>query len=151
MYPRRKPLFPGFLGARSGQRTAFGSHGTFLGGASCEVLQRPGLSAEVWDKKRRSDEISRTFGRKPWQSEEPRFIRFITARPSADRKKKIALIGKGITFVRAACRQTVKVHGNHEARHGRRRRGDRRDELFAQLGLDIEVTGYVRRRTTCRA
>ena len=64
--------------------------------------------------------------------EEPRFIK-IHYQPARKARKKIALIGKGITFDSGGLSlKPAQIDGDHEARHGRRRRRDRHHELSAQ-------------------
>ena len=68
--------------------------------------------------------------------QEPRFIH-LTYKPAKKPKKKIAFIGKGVTFDSGGYSlKPSQCDGGHEGRHVRRRRGDLRDgrDRDARLG-----------------
>src|SRR5206468_10333185 len=69
-----------------------------LGERAERQCRRRGLSVEVWGKKKiESMKLGGLLAVNRGSHEEPRFIK-IHCKPSAKAKKKVALIGKGITF-----------------------------------------------------
>ena len=111
-----------------------------------------GLSVEVWDKRKiEAMKLAGLLAVNRGSHEEPRFIK-IHYKPAgkaekesrADRQRHYFRFGRVVA-------QTGQVDGNHEARHGRRRRRNRRDELFAQAWISTSRSpATCRRRTICR-
>ncbi|HTM09914.1 MAG TPA: leucyl aminopeptidase [Verrucomicrobiae bacterium] len=70
----------------------------FIGEAAQRLCRGRGLSAEVWNKKKiQSMNLNGLLAVNRGSVEEPRFI-VIRYRPQGKAKKRVALIGKGITF-----------------------------------------------------
>src|SRR5262249_32288793 len=70
----------------------------FLGEAAKRLCRGRGLSVEVWSKKKiQAMNLNGLLAVNRGSTEEPRFI-VIRYRPPTNAEKKIALVGKGITF-----------------------------------------------------
>ena len=70
----------------------------FLGEQAERVCRGPGLSVEVWGKKKiESMKLAGLLAVNRGSQEEPRFI-LMRYKPAGKPRKKIALVGKGITF-----------------------------------------------------
>src|SRR2546429_3373797 len=116
----------------------------FLGTQAQRHCRGRGLSVEVWGKKKiESMKLAGLLAVNRGSHEEPRFIK-IHYKPSAKPKKKVALIGKGITFDSgglslkpAKSMETMKLDmAGGAAVIGAMSR-------LPYLNFDIEVTGYV--------
>ena len=116
----------------------------FLGEQAQRHCRGRGLSVEVWDKKKiAAMKLAGLLAVNRGSHEEPRFIK-IHYKPAGKAKKKVALIGKGITFDSgglslkpAKSMETMKLDmSGGAAVIGAMSR-------LPQLGLNIEVTGYV--------
>ena len=116
----------------------------FLGAQAERHCRGRGLSVEVWGKKKiESMKLAGLLAVNRGSHEEPRFIR-IHYKPSARPKKKVALIGKGITFDSgglslkpAKSMETMKLDMAGGAAVIATM------SCLPKLGLDVEVTGYV--------
>lgn len=117
---------------------------TFLGAQAQRHCRGRGLSVEVWGKKKiESMHLAGLLAVNRGSLEEPRFI-VIHYRPARKAKKKIALIGKGITFDSgglslkpAKSMETMKLDmSGGAAVIGAMSR-------LPHLGFDVEVTGYI--------
>ena len=117
---------------------------SFLGAQAQRHCRGRGLSVEVWGKKKiESMKLAGLLAVNRGSLEEPRFI-VIHYKPSGKAKKKVTLIGKGITFDSgglslkpAKSMETMKLDmSGGAAVIGAMSR-------LPHLGLDIEVTGYV--------
>jgi leucyl aminopeptidase len=116
----------------------------FLGEQAQKHCRGRGLSVEVWGKKKiEAMKLAGLLAVNRGSLEEPRFIA-IHYKPSAKPKKKVALIGKGITFDSgglslkpAKSMETMKLDmaGGAAVIAAMSR--------LPQLGLNVEVTGYV--------
>jgi len=116
----------------------------FLGEQAVKYCSDRGLSAEVWDKKKiAAMKLAGLLAVNRGSQEEPRFIK-IHYRPSGRPKKKIALIGKGITFDSGGL--SLKPSKSMETMKLDMAGGAAviaAMSCLPKLGLDIEVTGYV--------
>src|ERR1051325_6877457 len=116
----------------------------FLGEQAEEHCRGRGLSTEVWNKKKiEAMKLAGLLAVNRGSHEEPRFIK-IRYQPARRSKKKIALIGKGITFDSGGLSlkppksmETMKL----DMAGGAAVIGTM--SCLPQLNLDIEVTGYV--------
>lgn len=117
---------------------------TFLGAQAQRHCRGRGLSVEVWGKKKiESMRLAGLMAVNRGSLEEPRFI-VIHYKPSGRAKKKVALVGKGITFDSgglslkpAKSMETMKLDmSGGAAVIGAMSR-------LPYLGLNVEVTGYV--------
>jgi leucyl aminopeptidase len=116
----------------------------FLGDQAMRSCRGRGLSVEVWNKKK--IEVMRLAGLlavNRGSHEEPRFIR-IHYKPERKPKKKVALIGKGITFDSGGLSlkpskslETMKL----DMAGGAAVIGAM--SCLPQLDLDLEITGYI--------
>lgn len=116
----------------------------FLGAQARRHCRRRGLSVQVWNKKKiAAMKLNGLLAVNRGSQEEPRFI-VIHYRPPRKSKKKVALIGKGITFDSGGLSlkpsksmETMKLDmSGGAAVIGAMSR-------LPHLGLDIEVTGYI--------
>jgi leucyl aminopeptidase len=116
----------------------------FLGEQAQLHCRGRGLSVEVWGKKKiESMKLAGLLAVNRGSHEEPRFIK-IHYKPSAKAKKKVALIGKGITFDSgglslkpAKSMETMKLDMAGGAAVIATM------SSLPKLDLDVEVTGYV--------
>ena len=116
----------------------------FLGEQAGRHCRGRGLSVDVWGKKTiESMRLAGLLAVNRGSHEEPRFIK-IHYKPSAKPKKKVALIGKGITFDSgglslkpAKSMETMKLDMAGGAAVIAAM------SCLPKLGLDVEVTGYV--------
>ncbi len=116
----------------------------FLGEQAQRHCRGRGLSVEVWGKKKiAAMDLAGLLAVNQGSQEEPRFI-IVRYKPSGKAKKKVALIGKGITFdsgglslKSAKSMETMKLDmSGGAAVIGAMSR-------LPHLDLNIEVTGYV--------
>jgi len=116
----------------------------FLGEQARRHCRGRGLSVEVWGKQKiAAMKLNGLLAVNRGSQEEPRFI-VIRYRPAGKPKKRVALIGKGITFDSGGLSlkpsksmETMKLDmSGGAAVIGAMSR-------LPQLGLDIEVTGYI--------
>lgn len=116
----------------------------YLGEQAQRHCRGRGLSVEVWGKKKiEAMKLAGLLAVNRGSQEEPRFI-IIRYRPAGRPRKKVALIGKGITFDSgglslkpAKSMETMKLDmAGGAAVIGAMSR-------LPRLGLDIEVTGYI--------
>ena len=116
----------------------------FLGEQAGRACRGRGLSVEVWGKKKiASMKLAGLLAVNRGSQEEPRFIR-IHYKPSGRPKKKVALIGKGITFDSGGL--SLKPSKSMETMKLDMAGGAAviaTMSCLPKLGLDIEVTGYV--------
>ena len=117
----------------------------FLGEQAAEAIAAAaGLSAEVWDKRKiESMKLAGLLAVNRGSHEEPRFIK-IHYKPAGKPKKKIALIGKGITFDSGGL--SLKPSKSMETMKLDMAGGAAviaAMSCLPKLGLDIDVTGYV--------
>jgi leucyl aminopeptidase len=116
----------------------------FLGEQAESHCRGRGLSAEVWDKKKiAAMNLAGLLAVNRGSQEEPRFIK-IHYKPAGRAKKKIALIGKGITFDSGGL--SLKPSKSMETMKLDMAGGAAviaTMSCLPKLGLDIEVTGYV--------
>ncbi|MGH7810715.1 MAG: leucyl aminopeptidase [Candidatus Binatia bacterium] len=116
----------------------------YLGAQAERHCQGRGLKVEVWDKKKiESMQLAGLLAVNRGSLEEPRFIK-IHYRPPGKPKKKVALIGKGITFDSGGL--SLKPSKSMETMKLDMAGGAAVIATMAclpKLGLDIEVTGYV--------
>jgi leucyl aminopeptidase len=116
----------------------------FLGEQAEKHCRGRGLSAEVWDKKKiEAMKLAGLLAVNRGSQEEPRFIK-IHYKPAGRAKKKIALIGKGITFDSGGL--SLKSSKSMETMKLDMAGGAAVIATMGclpKLGLDIEVTGYV--------
>jgi len=117
---------------------------TFLGAQAQRHCRGRGLAVEVWGKKKiESMRLAGLLAVNRGSLEEPRFI-VIHYKPARKAKKKVALIGKGITFDSgglslkpAKSMETMKLDmSGGAAVIGAMSR-------LPYLSLDVEVTGYI--------
>ena len=117
---------------------------SFLGMQAQRHCRGRGLSVEVWGKKKiESMKLAGLLAVNRGSLEEPRFI-IIHYKPSGKAKRKVALIGKGITFDSgglslkpAKSMETMKLDmSGGAAVIGAMSR-------LPHLGLNVEVTGYI--------
>jgi leucyl aminopeptidase len=116
----------------------------FLGDQAARACHGRGLSVEVWSKKKiASMKLAGLLAVNRGSQEEPRFIR-IHYKPMGRPKKKVALIGKGITFDSGGL--SLKPSKSMETMKLDMAGGAAviaTMSCLPKLGLDIEVTGYV--------
>jgi leucyl aminopeptidase len=116
----------------------------FLGDQAARACHGRGLSVEVWGKKKiASMKLAGLLAVNRGSQEEPRFIR-IHYKPMGRPKKKVALIGKGITFDSGGL--SLKPSKSMETMKLDMAGGAAviaTMSCLPKLGLDIEVTGYV--------
>jgi leucyl aminopeptidase len=116
----------------------------FLGDQAELHCRGRGLKVEVWNKKKiESMQLAGLMAVNRGSLEEPRFIK-IHYRPPGKAKKKVALIGKGITFDSGGL--SLKPSKSMETMKLDMAGGAAVIATMVclpKLGLDIEVTGYV--------
>ena len=116
----------------------------FLGAKTKDYCQGRGLSVEVWNKKKiASMNLAGLLAVNRGSLEEPRFIK-IHYQPRRKAKKKIVLIGKGITFDSGDL--SLKPSKSMETMKLDMAGGAAviaTMSCLPKLDLDIEVTGYV--------
>ena len=116
----------------------------FLGARAREHCRGRGLSVEVWNKKRiEAMKLAGLLAVNRGSLEEPRFIK-IHYRPAGKPKKRVALIGKGITFDSGGL--SLKPSKSMETMKLDMAGGAAviaTMTCLPKLGLDVEVTGYV--------
>jgi len=116
----------------------------FLGARAQEYCRGRGLTVEVWNKKKiEAMKLAGLLAVNRGSLEEPRFIR-IHYTPGGKPKKRVALIGKGITFDSGGL--SLKPSKSMETMKLDMAGGAAVIATMAclpKLGLGIEVTGYV--------
>ena len=116
----------------------------FLGDQAEEHCRGRGLSAEVWNKKKiEAMKLAGLLAVNRGSHEEPRFIK-VHYKPSRRPKKRITLIGKGITFDSGGL--SLKPSKSMETMKLDMAGGAAviaTMSCLPKLDLDIEVTGYV--------
>ena len=116
----------------------------FLGEQAARSCRGRGLSVEVWSKKKiAAMKLAGLLAVNRGSQEEPRFIR-IHYRPAGKPKKKVALIGKGITFDSGGL--SLKPSKSMETMKLDMAGGAAviaTMSCLPKLGLNLEVTGYV--------
>jgi leucyl aminopeptidase len=116
----------------------------FLGEQAARVCRGRGMSVEVWGKKKiESMKLAGLLAVNRGSQEEPRFIR-IHYKPAGKSKKKVALIGKGITFDSGGL--SLKPSKSMETMKLDMAGGAAviaAMSCLPKLGMEIEVTGYV--------
>jgi len=116
----------------------------FLGARAQEHCRGRGLTVEVWNKKKiEAMKLAGLLAVNRGSLEEPRFIR-IHYTPVGKPKKRVALIGKGITFDSGGL--SLKPSKSMETMKLDMAGGAAVIATMAclpKLGLDLEVTGYV--------
>ena len=116
----------------------------FLGEQAAHACRGRGLSVEVWGKKKiAAMKLAGLLAVNRGSQEEPRFIK-IHYKPAGKPKKKVALIGKGITFDSGGL--SLKPSKSMETMKLDMAGGAAviaAMSCLPKLGLDIEVTGYV--------
>jgi leucyl aminopeptidase len=116
----------------------------FLGARAQEHCRGRGLTVEVWNKKKiEAMKLAGLLAVNRGSLEEPRFIK-IHYQPAGKPKKRIALIGKGITFDSGGL--SLKPSKSMETMKLDMAGGAAVIATMAclpKLGLDVEVTGYV--------
>jgi leucyl aminopeptidase len=116
----------------------------FLGARAQEHCRGRGLTVEVWNKKKiTAMQLAGLLAVNRGSQEEPRFIR-IRYRPVGKVRKRIALIGKGITFDSGGL--SLKPSKSMETMKLDMAGGAAVIATMAclpKLGLDVEVSGYV--------
>jgi len=116
----------------------------FLGARAQEHCRGRGLTVEVWNKKKiEAMKLAGLLAVNRGSLQEPRFIR-IHYTPAGKAKKRVALIGKGITFDSGGL--SLKPSKSMETMKLDMAGGAAVIATMAclpKLGLDIEVTGYV--------
>ena len=116
----------------------------FLGDQAARACRGRGLSVEIWGKKKiAAMKLAGLLAVNRGSHEEPKFIR-IHYRPIGRAKKKVALIGKGITFDSGGL--SLKPSKSMETMKLDMAGGAAviaTMSCLPKLGLDIEVTGYV--------
>jgi leucyl aminopeptidase len=116
----------------------------FLGDEAARLCRGRGLNVEVWGKNKiTSMKLAGLLAVNRGSQEEPRFIK-IHYRPSGKAKKKVALIGKGITFDSGGL--SLKPSKSMETMKLDMAGGAAviaAMSCLPKLGLDVEVTGYV--------
>lgn len=116
----------------------------FLGEQAQRHCRGRGLSVEVWGKKKiEAMKLAGLLAVNRGSHEEPRFIK-IHYKPAAKAKKKITLIGKGITFDSGGL--SLKPSKSMETMKLDMAGGAAviaTMSCLPKLGFDIEVTGYV--------
>jgi leucyl aminopeptidase len=116
----------------------------FLGEQAKKYCRGRGLSAEVWDKRKiESMKLAGLLAVNRGSYEEPRFIK-IHYKPAGKPKKKVVLIGKGITFDSGGL--SLKPSKSMETMKLDMAGGAAviaAMSCLPKLGFDIDVTGYV--------
>ena len=116
----------------------------FLGEQAQRHCRGRGLTVEVWGKKKiAAMKLAGLLAVNRGSQEEPRFIK-MHYRPSGEPRKKVALIGKGITFDSGGL--SLKPAKSMETMKLDMSGGAAIIAVMSRLpllGLDIEVTGYV--------
>ncbi|MGZ8487912.1 MAG: leucyl aminopeptidase family protein, partial [Candidatus Binatia bacterium] len=116
----------------------------FLGAQAQRACQGRGLSVEVWNKKKiEAMKLAGLLAVNRGSLEEPRFIR-IHYRPAGKARKRVALIGKGITFDSGGL--SLKPSKSMETMKLDMAGGAAviaTMSCLPKLGVNIEVTGYV--------
>jgi len=116
----------------------------FLGAQAQRVCQGRGLTVQVWNKKKiEAMQLAGLLAVNRGSLEEPRFIR-IHYRPNGKARKRVALIGKGITFDSGGL--SLKPSKSMETMKLDMAGGAAviaTMSCLPKLGLDLEVTGYV--------
>jgi leucyl aminopeptidase len=116
----------------------------FLGAQAQRICQGRGLTVEVWNKKKiEAMKLAGLLAVNRGSLEEPRFIR-IHYRPAGKARKRVALIGKGITFDSGGL--SLKPSKSMETMKLDMAGGAAvvaTMSCLPKLGLDLEVTGYV--------
>jgi len=116
----------------------------FLGEQAEQHCRGRGLSAEVWDKRKiRAMKMAGLLAVNRGSHEEPRFIK-LHYKPADKAKKKVILIGKGITFDSGGL--SLKPSKSMETMKLDMAGGAAviaSMSCLPKLGLDVEVTGYV--------
>jgi leucyl aminopeptidase len=116
----------------------------FLGDQAMRSCRGRGLSVEVWGKKKiETMKLAGLLAVNRGSQEEPRFIK-IHYKPSGKAKKKVTLIGKGITFDSGGL--SLKPSKSMETMKLDMAGGAAviaAMSCLPKLGLDVEVTGYV--------
>lgn len=116
----------------------------FLGDQATRFCRGRGLKVEVWDKKKIAGmRLAGLLAVNRGSHEEPRFIR-IHYKPARTPKKKVALIGKGITFDSGGL--SLKPSKSMETMKLDMAGGAAviaTMSCLPKLGLDVEVTGYI--------
>jgi leucyl aminopeptidase len=116
----------------------------FLGAQAQRVCQGRGLTVEVWNKKKiEAMKLAGLMAVNRGSLEEPRFIR-IHYRPTGKARKRVALIGKGITFDSGGL--SLKPSKSMETMKLDMAGGAAviaTMSCLPKLGLALEVTGYV--------
>ena len=116
----------------------------FLGAQAQRVCQGRGLTVEVWNKKKiEAMKLAGLMAVNRGSLEEPRFLR-IHYRPAGKARKRVALIGKGITFDSGGL--SLKPSKSMETMKLDMAGGAAviaTMSCLPKLGLDLEVTGYV--------
>jgi leucyl aminopeptidase len=116
----------------------------YLGEQAARHCRGRGLSVEVWGKKKiEAMKLAGLLAVNRGSQEEPRFIR-IHYKPAGKAKKKVALIGKGITFDSGGL--SLKPSKSMETMKLDMAGGAAviaAMSCLPKLGLDVEVTGYV--------
>jgi leucyl aminopeptidase len=117
---------------------------SFLGERALRYCRGRGLSVEVWNKKKiESMKLAGLLAVNRGSLEEPRFIR-IRYKPAGKPKKRVALIGKGITFDSGGL--SLKPSKSMETMKLDMAGGAAviaAMSCLPKLDLNIEVTGYV--------
>ena len=116
----------------------------FLGEQATRVCRGRGLSVEVWGKKKiEAMKLAGLLAVNRGSQEEPRFIK-IQYKPTAKAKRKVALVGKGITFDSGGL--SLKPSKSMETMKLDMAGGAAiiaTMSCLPKLGLGVEVTGYV--------
>ena len=116
----------------------------FLGEQAARHCRGRGLSVEVWGKKKIATmKLAGLLAVNRGSHEEPRFIK-IHYKPAGKPKKRVALIGKGITFDSGGL--SLKPSKSMETMKLDMAGGAAviaTMSCLPKLGLDVEVTGYV--------
>jgi leucyl aminopeptidase len=116
----------------------------FLGEQAARFCRGRGVSVEVWGKKKiEAMKLAGLLAVNRGSQEEPRFIR-IHYKPAGKSRKKVALIGKGITFDSGGL--SLKPSKSMETMKLDMAGGAAviaTMSCLPKLGLDVEVTGYV--------
>ena len=117
----------------------------FLGDQATRVCRGRGLSIEVWGKKKiAAMKLAGLLAVNRGSQEEPRFIRIHYKPVGGKAKKKVALIGKGITFDSGGL--SLKPSKSMETMKLDMAGGAAviaTMSCLPKLGLNVEVTGYV--------
>lgn len=117
----------------------------FLGDQAVRVCRGRGLSVEVWGKKKiEAMKLTGLLAVNRGSQEEPRFIKIHYKPVGVRARKKVALIGKGITFDSGGL--SLKPSKSMETMKLDMAGGAAVIATMSslpKLGLDIEVTGYV--------